>query len=387
MGTRVGGKYKVTKKLGSGSFGEIYLGLHVTTAEEAAIKLEGIRTEHQQLLYEAKVIRYLRGGVGIPELLWCGTEADFNVMIIELLGPSLEDLFNYCHRKFSLKTVLMIGEQMLSRLEYIHSKGFIHRDVKPDNFLMGANQKSHQVYIIDFGLSKRFIDPRTSMHIPYRNGKSLTGTARYASINTHLGIEQGRRDDLEGLAYVLLYFLRGQLPWQGMQAFNQKDKYHKICVKKQNISVRELCKGVPEEIGTFLCYCRNLKFDESPNYSYCRKLLRAVFEKNEFTLDYIYDWTKKQSGSTNPLPKNQEALPEDSSRQPQPSGGDKTEGEKREKLEKDVKEPPRAPRQDVEPPLVKDMKDVKVMSKKLPTTPLPSQLSSKVDKDGQCQQQ
>jgi hypothetical protein len=109
-----------------------------------------------------------------------------------------------------------------------------------------------------------------------------------------LGLEQGRRDDLEGLTYVLLYFLRGQLPWQGLQAANQKDKYHKICLKKQNIPVRELCKGLPAEFGTLLCYCRNLKFDETPNYNYCRKLLREVFEANGYALDYVYDWTVKQ---------------------------------------------------------------------------------------------
>ena len=290
-------KFKLTKKLGSGSFGDIYLGVHVQSAEEVAVKLEPVRTPHPQLLYEAKVIRHLRGGVGIPEVSWVGTEGDSNVMVQELLGPSLEDLFNYCHRRFSLKTVLMVGEQMLSRLEYVHSKSFLHRDVKPDNFLMGANRKAHQVYLIDFGLSKRYVEPRTNQHIPYRTGKSLTGTARYASVNTHLGLEQGRRDDLEGLTYVLLYFLRGQLPWQGLQAANQKDKYHKICLKKQNIPVRELCKGLPAEFGTLLCYCRNLKFDETPNYNYCRKLLREVFEANGYSLDYVYDWTVKQQAS------------------------------------------------------------------------------------------
>lgn len=153
------------------------------------------------------------------------------------------------------------------------------------------------MYLIDFGLSKRYVEPRTNQHIPYRTGKSLTGTARYASVNTHLGLEQGRRDDLEGLTYVLLYFLRGQLPWQGLQAANQKDKYHKICLKKQNIPVRELCKGLPAEFGTLLCYCRNLKFDETPNYNYCRKLLREVFEANGYSLDYVYDWTVKQQAS------------------------------------------------------------------------------------------
>mmetsp|Transcript_29071 Transcript_29071/g.69921 ORF Transcript_29071/g.69921 Transcript_29071/m.69921 type:complete len:369 (+) Transcript_29071:203-1309(+) len=310
-------KFRISKKLGSGSFGDIYLGVHVTSSDEVAIKIEPVRTQHPQLLYEAKVLRHLRGGVGIPEILWVGTEAESNIMAIDLLGPSLEDLFNYCNRRFSLKTVLMVGEQMLTRIEYVHSKCFLHRDVKPDNFLMGINRKSHQVYLIDFGLSKRFMDPKNGQHIPYRTGKSLTGTARYASVNTHLGLEQGRRDDLEGLIYVLLYFLRGSLPWQGLQAANQKEKYHKICLKKQNIPVRELCKGLPPEFGTLLCYTRNIKFDEAPNYNYCRKLLREVFEQNCLTLDYVYDWTAKQTEGTPSLASTRSTAVQEESSQAQ----------------------------------------------------------------------
>mmetsp|Transcript_39516 Transcript_39516/g.105015 ORF Transcript_39516/g.105015 Transcript_39516/m.105015 type:complete len:386 (+) Transcript_39516:523-1680(+) len=271
--------------------------------------MEPIRTQHPQLLYEAKVLRHMRGGLGIPEVTWVGTEGESNIMVMDLLGPSLEDLFNFCNRRFGLKTVLMVGEQMLSRLEYVHSKSFLHRDVKPDNFLMGVGRRAHQVYLIDFGLSKRYVDTKTNQHIPYRTGKSLTGTARYASVNTHLGLEQGRRDDLEGLTYVLLYLLKGSLPWQGLQAANQKEKYHKICQKKQNIPIRDLCKGLPAEFGTLLTYCRNLKFDESPNYNYCRKLLREVFEQNMFTLDYVFDWTIKQSDPSAPPPPPVAPLP------------------------------------------------------------------------------
>ncbi len=176
---------------------------------------------------------------------WYGTEGDYNIMIIDLLGKSLEDCFDFCERRFSLKTVLMIADQLLNRIEIIHSKSFIHRDIKPDNFLIGRGLRKSLVYIIDFGLSKLFRDPRTHRHIPYLEGKSLTGTARYASINTHLGIEQSRRDDMESLGYVFTYFLKGSLPWQGLKANTKRQKYERILEKKARTSLDTLCHGLP----------------------------------------------------------------------------------------------------------------------------------------------
>jgi len=225
---------------------------------------------------------------------WFGVEGDYNVMVIDLLGPSLEDLFNYCKRKFTVKSVVMLGDQMLSRIEYIHYKNFIHRDIKPDNFLIGVGKKKNQVYIIDFGLAKRFKDPKTGLHIPYRDGKSLTGTARYASINTHLGIEQARRDDLESLAYVLIYFLKGELPWQGLKAKNMKEKYEKIMEKKISTNVELLCKGLPVEFAEFLNYTRDIKFDEKPDYTFVKNLFKKIMDKEKIEIDYNFDWVVKK---------------------------------------------------------------------------------------------
>lgn len=292
---RVGGKFRLGRKIGSGSFGEIYIGTNIQTEEEVAIKLEGVRSRHPQLLYESRIYRILQGGPGIPFIHWYGVEGDYNVMVLDLLGPSLEDLFNYCSRRFSLKTVLMLADQMIARIEYVHSKNFLHRDMKPDNFLIGLGRKASLVYLIDFGLAKKFKDPRTGTHIPYREGKNLTGTARYASVSTHVGIEQSRRDDLEGLGYVLMYFLRGNLPWQGLNANTKKEKYDRIMEKKINTSVEELCSTHPEELAGYLSYCRGLRFEDRPDYGYLRRILKDLFLRQNYEYDFIYDWTQLNS--------------------------------------------------------------------------------------------
>ncbi|CAK9326715.1 unnamed protein product [Citrullus colocynthis] len=291
MEPRVGNKFRLGRKIGSGSFGEIYLGTNIQTNEEVAIKLENVKTKHPQLLYESKLYRILQGGTGIPNVRWFGVEGDYNVLVMDLLGPSLEDLFNFCSRKLSLKTVLMLADQMINRVEFVHSKSFLHRDIKPDNFLMGLGRRANQVYIIDFGLAKKYRDSSTHQHIPYRENKNLTGTARYASMNTHLGIEQSRRDDLESLGYVLMYFLRGSLPWQGLKAGTKKQKYEKISEKKVSTSIEALCRGYPSEFASYFHYCRSLRFDDKPDYAYLKRIFRDLFIREGFQFDYVFDWT------------------------------------------------------------------------------------------------
>ncbi|KAJ4851642.1 Casein kinase 1-like protein 2 [Turnera subulata] len=266
MEPRVANKFRLGRKIGSGSFGEIYL-------------------------------------AGIPNVRWFGVEGDYNVLVMDLLGPSLEDLFNFCHRKLSLKTVLMLADQMINRVEFVHSKSFLHRDIKPDNFIMGLGRRANQVYMIDFGLAKKYRDTSTHQHIPYRENKNLTGTARYASMNTHLGIEQSRRDDLESLGYVLMYFLRGSLPWQGLKAGTKKQKYEKISEKKVSTSIEALCRGYPTEFASYFHYCRSLRFDDKPDYAYLKRLFRDLFIREGFQFDYVFDWTilkYQQSQIANP---------------------------------------------------------------------------------------
>lgn len=301
----VGRKFKLGRKIGSGSFGVIYLATDMDTYEIVAVKIESSSSKHPQLFYEAKIYNALQGGSGIANVKWCGVDGEENVLIIDLLGPSLEDLFVYCGRKFTLKTVLMLADQMLTRIEFMHSKGYLHRDIKPDNFLMGLGRKANQVYVIDFGLAKRYRDSTTNRHIPYREHKNLTGTARYASSNTHLGIEQSRRDDLESLGYVLLYFLRGSLPWQGLKAATKKQKYEKICEKKISTPIEVLCKSCPVEFASYFHYCKSLTFDQRPDYGFVKRLFRDLFDRQGYDFDYVFDWTVlkyKQGQKTQHVP-------------------------------------------------------------------------------------
>jgi len=290
----VGGKYLMGRKIGSGSFGSILLGTDIETAKYVAIKFEKPSlSQHPQLLYEAKILKAIHQKEkvkGIPYVYYHGSEADYNILVMDLLGPSLADLFSFCGNRFSMKTALMLADQMIGRIDSVHKKNFIHRDMKPENFLMGIGRDSHTTYIIDFGLSKKFKDAKTHQHIPYRENKNLTGTARYASVNAHLGIEQSRRDDLESIGYILVYFVNGSLPWQSLQANNRSERYSKICEMKLRIPIEQLCFGLPNEFSSYLNYCRSLRFEDRPDYSHLRKMFKELLVKDGYEYDYAFDW-------------------------------------------------------------------------------------------------
>ncbi|KAI4454521.1 casein kinase-related [Holotrichia oblita] len=298
----VGPNFRVGKKIGSGNFGELRLGKNMYTDEHVAIKLEPLKCRAPQLNLEYRFYKIMRPHEGIPKVYHLGIcGGRYNALVMELLGPSLEDMFNLCNRHFRLKTVLMIADQVLQRIEFVHSRRLVYRDIKPENFLIGRckTNKEKIIHIIDFGLAKEYIDEDTNKHIPYREHKSLTGTARYMSINTHLGREQSRRDDLEAIGHMLLYFLRGSLPWQGLKANNLKERYQRIGDTKRATPIETLCEGHPEEIAIYMRYVRKLEFFETPDYEYLKNLFKELFIKLDFADDGIFDWTAQYNAENN----------------------------------------------------------------------------------------
>lgn len=273
--SRVAGKFQLGRLIGTGSFGEVYHGTNLQTGEQVAMKVEPLKSK---MHLEAKLTKRFAGEEGIPKVHWYGVEGNKKVMVMSLLGPSLEQMFNICGRMFSLKFVLALADQLLSRVETLHRKGVIHRDIKPDQFLVSDGEGSGPVHIIDFNLSRLYVDPSTGKHIPYNVGNTDdmgTGTASFASLNSHFGIERSRRDDLEAVGYTLVYFLKGALPWQTLDG-GDPVKDGRIKDMKVATPLDELCGGLPQEFLTYLEYCRGLGFEETPDYDYVKGLFRAL---------------------------------------------------------------------------------------------------------------
>ena len=285
-------KYLIRKKIGKGSFGVVYQGLNTSTNEKIAIKVEK-RDKNQQGTLENEAMRlvYLQGE-GIPKVYCYGNNQSHNLLVEELLGKSLEDIFNSYGKPFSLKTVCVLGIEMIKRIQFIHQKFYIHRDIKPDNFMTGRGENEKNIYIIDFGLAKKYYSVSKAQHIKFCTGKHLIGTARYCARNAHRGYEQGRRDDIESIGYVLMYFLLGVLPWQGLKIKKNEDQFEKIAEKKYNTPFEELTDGQPEEFLMYFKYIDNLKFEDQPNYVYLIGLFQTMIDKYCRECFYDFDWKK-----------------------------------------------------------------------------------------------
>ena len=280
-------KYHVERKLGEGNFSKIYQVKY--KKEYFAAKFEQKNASQNLLENEFKILNYLKGP-NIPNVKLYGQSGDYNILIMQQLGLSLEKYFDKL-QKFTPKTTAMIGYQIISILQYIHDRHIIHRDIKPGNFLMGNEENNFfQVFIIDFGFAKKYRSNETLKQIPMSTKKDITGTARYASINALEKKELSRRDDLESLGYMMIYFLKSELPWQGIECKNKEELYLKILELKREIKSKSLCKGLAKEFKEYMEYVKNLEYEERPDYDMLKDLMNKVVCKKGEEFDYIYDW-------------------------------------------------------------------------------------------------
>lgn len=287
-------KYKIVRKLTTGSYGTIYLGKNKNTKQSVAIKLEAITNKKPTLSNEMNIYKYLRACDYVPSLHYFGQDHGFHLIVMQLLGPSLKQL-QKIYIKFSLKTVLQLANQILLGLEYLHKLYIIHRDIKPGNLSIGHGKNSYQVFITDFGLAKKYETYGQHIQVPSRE-KGFLGNAQFASCNAHLRHPQSARDDLESMGYMLICFLKGKLPWCDINYLEMTflEVLKIVGEMKVATEVNVLCEGLPEEFTTYLKYCRGLKFMEEPDYEYLRELFISLVAKMDYTFDNVFDWTQSQ---------------------------------------------------------------------------------------------
>ena len=285
-------KYKLIKKIGKGSYGIIYLCKDIASNEFFAAKLQNKNIYTNSLQNEYQIMKDINIDK-IPNAKFYGENNLYNILIMQLLGKSLEDIFEKIlyKQKMPIHSVCNIAIQIIDILEQIHNKNYIHRDIKPSNFLFGNNSFNNNIiYLIDFGLAKKYRESNNAEHYEIKEENKLIGTARFASINAMEGLSQSRRDDLESLGYMLIYFLKGKLPWQNFLIKNKEERYNKIKQTKKEIVINELCSDCPEEIGQYITYVKKLKYEEEPNYNYIKNLFYEILNKTGNKFDYLYDW-------------------------------------------------------------------------------------------------
>ncbi|CAG9312488.1 unnamed protein product [Blepharisma stoltei] len=281
-------KYHIESVLGSGGFGEVYKAKDLRHNRSVAIKIDIARKN--QVLLESKILSALQGGEGIPKLYESGRTDEISYMVIQLLGKNLGSVQKEYGGKFDIGTTVHIALQILSRLEYIHHKGYIHRDIKPQQFLLSLDEKS--IYLVDFGLSQKYI--YDNHHLAFQNHCSKVGNSTFASLNDHTGLRQSRRDDLESLGYMLVYMYKGILPWSSTYKVASANRWQQVLNIKSAITIPDLCQGCPQAFEAFIVYVRNLRFEENPDYSYLKSLLENIRNREKIPANYFVWHNQKE---------------------------------------------------------------------------------------------
>ena len=284
-------KYQVKRRLGEGAFGEVYLGQAIEDKSYVSLKVEPRKIAKPVLQSEAFLL-YSIAGPGIPAVRSFGKVKNYNVLVEPLLGKSLFDIFAENHKEMPIEDICLIGKQVIDRIQWVHSKYIVHRDIKPDNFLIGK-EDPNVIYLIDFGLSKKYRSSNSGKHIRFGFTGKLTGTVRFASANALRGGEQSRRDDIESIGYMMVYFMKKKLPWQGVTGARKMERYLKIYKLKKNTTPEVLCEGLPPEMTEYMKYAKQLEFEQEPNYNYLRKLFNKMLKRVHNTNEQlVFSWIK-----------------------------------------------------------------------------------------------
>jgi serine/threonine protein kinase len=296
-------KYKPIRKIGIGAFGDIYSVIDLNYKTSFAMKTEKIEAEPKSLETEAYYLYNLQGGIGIPKIITYGHIKKYNILIETLLNESLYNIYIKNNKYCSLIDICLIGVQMLERLEWIHSKNILYRDVKPENCLIGL-KNPNLIYIVDFGLCKRYRSSKTGKHIPMRQTGKFNGTMEYASSYVLKGNESSRRDDLISLGYMLIFLFKKYLPWKISLKEINRTKYLELINKKESNDNGLLFKNLPQEIVEYIIYTNNLKFEQAPDYSYLSSLFKSIIFKmnlnyNKLSFSWITKPNKEAQNMTN----------------------------------------------------------------------------------------
>jgi serine/threonine protein kinase len=280
-------KYNLIKRIGSGSFGDVYLLKDKQTKINIASKIEDFEGKKTKLECEKKIYSILHKDkvVNIPKIYNFLKTNKYHILNMELLGESLDKLFDNNNKVFNTNTVLKLGIEITKIIKNIHNCGIIHRDIKPNNFMVGEKDKS-KIFIMDFGLSKIYI--KNDKHIEFITDKNIVGTARYISTNIHNGFEPSRRDDLESIIYMLIYFIKGKLPWQGLKKDKHKKQIEKIKEIKMSTNIEILCEDIPKCFYEYLKYIKKLDFYDKPDYDFLINLF--INEAINLNLDLKFSW-------------------------------------------------------------------------------------------------
>ena len=279
-------KFRPIKHLCKGAFCDIYAGINILTKEKVAIKVEERYKMDKNLETECYFLFSLKG-LGIPKVISFGHNKEYDILVMPLLGKSLYEIQSTKNFNFEFKDICLMAIQIIERIQWVHSQKIIHRDIKPDNFLIGLDDPNI-IYLIDFGLSKKYRSSITGNHIKCTRIKKFVGSLRYASINALRLREQSRRDDLESIGYMLIYLIKGKLPWDNIKIDNKRTSYLKFSQYKKNISPELLCNNLPEEFLDYVKYVRNLNFEDEPDYNYLKSLFQIMLNKQGFEEKKIF---------------------------------------------------------------------------------------------------